>query len=317
MNAQDIRDTNLFDSYLNNELTDSEKQQFETRLKQEVSFRTAFELHQGLIQLLNGAGKTQLKMLYDIANFEAQIAEEQQALFEAYRSKRMKKVDRKTFEQRLKKEGLLAYEWKRYKTKQVKQSTITTRRSIIGFTKAAAVILVLIVAGYLGLSWHNQQQTNQLANDFYERPNIEYLTNENVVIRGEGTEDSSKVLEKATTAYKKQKNKLALKYLNQYVKQAKANDKTYYAYLFIGAIYFEQGDYERAIEVYKVGRDGIKDTINYTVRIEAIRLRLALAYLKNGQRTKAIKELEYLSDKGRVGITQDKAKELLNQLDAK
>jgi tetratricopeptide (TPR) repeat protein len=314
MEQQDINNTILFERYLDAEMTDKERQNFETKLESDEVLRIEFLLYKKIIQTLEKSQK-ELLVIHQATRQQADLETKKQVLFKAYHEQILSEGEKIKFEERLSNEKLFSYEWNTYfqEEKDKKVVALTKRKRIYRNVMAGAAVMLVLIMGY----WWNGQISdyNQLVANYYEVPD-NYLTEtiDTIVIKGEPDENVNLLLQQGLAAYTSAKYDSTIYYLNQYVVLEGTTDTASLAQLYIGIAYYEQGNYNKAIDVLKSGSENIQDLIYHGKLRNLIQWHLGLTYLKVNKKEEALVIFKYLSTDAKYFIVQGKAIEIIPQL---
>jgi tetratricopeptide (TPR) repeat protein len=314
MEQQDINNTILFERYLDAEMTDKERQNFETKLESDEVLRIEFLLYKKIIQTLEKSQK-ELLVIHQATTQQADLETKKQVLFKAYHEQILSEGEKIKFEERLSNEKLFSYEWNTYfqEEKDKKVVALTKRKRIYRNVMAGAAVMLVLIMGY----WWNGQISdyNQLVANYYEVPD-NYLTEtiDTIMIKGEPDENVNLLLQQGLAAYTSAKYDSTIYYLNQYVVLEGTTDTASLAQLYIGIAYYEQGNYNKAIDVLKSGSENIQDLIYHGKLRNLIQWHLGLTYLKVNKKEEALVIFKYLSTDAKYFIVQGKAIEIIPQL---
>jgi tetratricopeptide (TPR) repeat protein len=314
MEQQDINNTILFERYLDAEMTDKERQNFETKLESDEVLRIEFLLYKKIIQTLEKSQK-ELLVIHQATRQQADLETKKQVLFKAYHEQILSEGEKIKFEERLSNEKLFSYEWNTYfqEEKDKKVVALTKRKRIYRNVMAGAAVMLVLIMGY----WWNGQISdyNQLVANYYEVPD-NYLTEtiDTIMIKGEPDENVNLLLQQGLAAYTSAKYDSTIYYLNQYVVLEGTTDTASLAQLYIGIAYYEQGNYNKAIDVLKSGSENIQDLIYHGKLRNLIQWHLGLTYLKVNKKEEALVIFKYLSTDAKYFIVQGKAIEIIPQL---
>jgi FimV-like protein len=234
-------------------------------------------------------------------------------LFDSYARGTLAEAEKKNFEAKLvsdpefKKEfeeylhivnGICEYEKEQIKAHMKDAShrqleAHSTWRSMRGVAAAAAVILILVIPGYV--IFRMTTSTSRLAKEYYiEDPGLP-------VVMGASTHS---LLDQAMIEYKDKEFNKALEKLNMLLGSKPGNDTLNY---YAGLCSYEINQNDNAISFFsKVGDPA-------SAFYFQAKYNLALALIKKGDQETACKALQEVAN-GAAGSLKDKASELLNKL---
>ncbi|RMG82166.1 MAG: hypothetical protein D6714_11800 [Bacteroidetes bacterium] len=227
------------------------------------------------------------------------------AYFELYQNGQLSDDEKQVFEQNLREDPLLQYEFKKFKT----QSDATPQplfdqpqpeqpeAKVVRFSRQSRIRLLSLAASLtllLGVFWwvnrgNGSEINHQLYASYFERPNTGVVKMD-WSLKAPGTQTSNSELaeikNEALDAFEAEDWHTAIQKIDTYVKKSERTDDTYYLLVYAGVSYMELGLYNQAIETLTLSMENIKDLVNNSRRKETAQWYLALAYLKNGNTQK-------------------------------
>ncbi|MBK7336969.1 MAG: hypothetical protein IPJ00_12695 [Saprospirales bacterium] len=313
----------LFDQYLSGELSGQAKADFEARLEASEEFRKEFR-----------AFKISVEAMIELPQYAQAEAQGQKlkkdadtaglAHFRKYQAGEMNEEEKQAFEERLKDDQLLAYQYKKYLAESPGQVGIPKIFSVKNYLRIAVAASIVIAMGLLAwLLLPSRVDTEHLyaaynVPDLYPSKEIA-LVNEGLIHRGiEGSLDFHQLRLDGLDAYETRDWDRTISLLSAYLEQAvpdseETSNEIKMIYLYIGVAWLEKSDPNRAIDAFLSAEAGITDLTNYRMVRELVQWQLALAYLKNDEISESRNVLRKLND-AEHPLIQTQAKNLLNEL---
>jgi hypothetical protein len=317
-----ISDVEIFESYLSGSLSGDSLKNFKQKLQKSKAFKSDFEAYKTAFEALNEEPKWN-ETIDLVNNLRDNIQAEREGYFSAYNSGKLSEEEQEIFEDNLKEDELLNFQFNKFKNpEQYQKSTpqpTTKEAKIISFrssrfTRVISIAAMLVLA--IGTFWwvnNNNQANDQLFAAYYEVPNTNVVKMD-WTEKAQGTKmTSSELLEmkdKAIQEFEAGNWHQAIEGFDNYVKNSEKTDDTYYLLVYAGVSYMELGLYDKAIETLTFSMENIKDVVNNSRRKETVQWYLALANLKNGNNEKFV-ELAQSLTQGTNKKVREKANKLL------
>lgn len=322
-------DIKIFESYLSGALEGTPLLEFEEKLNQSKSFRLSFNAYKSGFQALSEEPKWQ-SINSNIDNLRDEIISEKESYFKAYKAGELSAEEKEIFEQDLKEDELLNYEFKRFENPNPKKPELkvlkTNQARVVSFRTPSIKTLISIAAMFVvafGAFWvynnSNQLNTDKLYASNFDMPSTTPVKSDMVIMGEEAPIANSKLLQikdQGLKAYEEGDYHLAIEKLEDFVKNSTQNDDSYYIYLYVGVSYMQLDLYDQAIQILTLSRDNIKDEINNSRRKDRVNWYLSLAHLKNGNEAQFSKITESLLGASNSKI-KVKAEKIMCEYDSK
>ena len=285
-----MNNINIFDQYLNGNLSSRDKAAFEQKLIENSNFKADFEAHQILIstfaQLSNNHSSDQ-----KFNHFKNQMKQKMENQFQDFLSGHMKKSEVTDFNNRLAKDSFFALSFKRYKTQQTsilaQQAPSVKTFSIYPRMMVIAATLLLLIGAFWFLNFSGNESIYQELEKIQAfHPNVEWAEVEHLSF---GTPIKNINLKKeGLQAYAKKDWKQAIDKLSLFLNNNDLSDQHVAAlYLYLGRAYLKSGDTTLAISSFEKGKTIVTDRRNLSYAIDRMYWNLGLAYELNEEHTKA------------------------------
>lgn len=314
----------LFDQYLAGELTGQAKADFEARLEASEELRKEYQQF-----------KISVEAMIELPQYAQAEAQAQKlkkdadtgglAQFRKYQAGEMNEEEKQAFEERLKDDQLLAYQYKKYLAESPGQVGIRKVFSVKNYLRIAVAASVVIAMGLLAwLLLPSRVDTERLyaaynVPELYPTKDIA-LINEGLVHRGiEGSRDFHQLRLDGLDAYEAGDWGRTISLLSAYLQQAvpdseETSNEINLVSLYIGMAWLEKAEPDKAIDALRVAEAGMTDHTNYRMVRELVRWQLALAYLKN-QDIRAAKSVLRQLEESEHPVILEQARKLKSELE--
>ncbi len=292
MKTSDIK---VFESYITGNLSGESLKKFEEKLTNSKTFRMSFQAYKSGYTALSEEPKWK-NIDANIDQLRDEIIAEKENYFQAYQKGQLSSGEKEIFEQDLKEDELLNYEFERFKKPSKKSSSLQVvqkrETKVISFSTkriqqviSIAAMMVFIFGALWLFNNSSSINTHKLYSSNFDLPSTTTVKSDLVVMGEEIGLSNSKLLElkeKGLNDYENGNYHEAISKLEEFVKNSSKTDDTYYMYLYVGVSYMQLELYDKAIQVLTLSQENIKDEVNNSRRKDRVKWYLALAYLKTG-----------------------------------
>ncbi len=283
--------TDLFDLYLENQMSDSVRSQFEKELENSAILQKAFIFHQEVIEGIKQF-PTYWAAKQKVNKFEENFQVNLNKKFTDYLGGKMDLENQTTFEEELKTNDFLRFQFEKFKEEEI--DTPVRRLNIKFYAIAAAVCLILCMTALL-LWMPKTTMNNQTAfAKYYQKPDKVFIP---LPPKGATVEEEmiSDLDQQAKQAYLNKDYPTCIHLFEKRIKLHPDNLEVQFLNLYIGIAYLETNDFNKSIQALKKAESFFIDQ-DRPIRIESIRHYLGLAYLKQGKVKEAIPYFELLEE---------------------